>query len=148
MGARLPGAAHRGRAPSARACVRARLEPQRARFASAQTSRYRENMAAARHGQPARLRRDLHGRCAMKIENSPLLDALCGEYLLGTLRGAARRRFERAQREGPRTALRLKHWQQIFAPRYSRLIEAQPSLKRSEERRVGKECRSRWSPYH
>ena len=24
----------------------------------------------------------------------------------------------------------------------------QPSLDRSEERRVGKECRSRWSPYH
>ena len=23
-----------------------------------------------------------------------------------------------------------------------------PSSKRSEERRVGKECRSRWSPYH
>src|SRR6202163_1192881 len=23
-----------------------------------------------------------------------------------------------------------------------------PFLKRSEERRVGKECRSRWSPYH
>ena len=23
-----------------------------------------------------------------------------------------------------------------------------PGLKRSEERRVGKECRSRWSPYH
>ena len=23
-----------------------------------------------------------------------------------------------------------------------------PVLKRSEERRVGKECRSRWSPYH
>src|SRR2546430_17195700 len=23
-----------------------------------------------------------------------------------------------------------------------------PSLERSEERRVGKECRSRWSPYH
>ena len=65
----------------------------------------------------------------MKIENSPLLDALCGEYLLGTLRGAARRRFERAQREEPRTALRLKHWQQIFAPRYSRTIETQPSLK-------------------
>src|SRR3712207_7616996 len=25
---------------------------------------------------------------------------------------------------------------------------AMPSLPRSEERRVGKECRSRWSPYH
>src|SRR2546429_3134357 len=24
----------------------------------------------------------------------------------------------------------------------------QPALERSEERRVGKECRSRWSPYH
>ena len=23
-----------------------------------------------------------------------------------------------------------------------------PNIKRSEERRVGKECRSRWSPYH
>ena len=23
-----------------------------------------------------------------------------------------------------------------------------PYLERSEERRVGKECRSRWSPYH
>ena len=27
----------------------------------------------------------------------------------------------------------------------SRIIEAE---ERSEERRVGKECRSRWSPYH
>ena len=25
---------------------------------------------------------------------------------------------------------------------------SQPSIGRSEERRVGKECRSRWSPYH
>src|SRR2546425_5409149 len=27
-------------------------------------------------------------------------------------------------------------------------VEAANDLKRSEERRVGKECRSRWSPYH
>jgi len=26
--------------------------------------------------------------------------------------------------------------------------EAEPEAERSEERRVGKECRSRWSPYH
>ena len=25
---------------------------------------------------------------------------------------------------------------------------AMPAVQRSEERRVGKECRSRWSPYH
>ena len=29
-----------------------------------------------------------------------------------------------------------------------KLDEAANALKRSEERRVGKECRSRWSPYH
>src|SRR5258707_14414446 len=28
------------------------------------------------------------------------------------------------------------------------LASGQPRLLRSEERRVGKECRSRWSPYH
>ena len=27
-------------------------------------------------------------------------------------------------------------------------IDGEPWLVRSEERRVGKECRSRWSPYH
>src|SRR3712207_9490711 len=27
-------------------------------------------------------------------------------------------------------------------------LEATRKIKRSEERRVGKECRSRWSPYH
>ena len=33
---------------------------------------------------------------------------------------------------------------------FGRLMEAEKVLKllRSEERRVGKECRSRWSPYH
>ena len=28
------------------------------------------------------------------------------------------------------------------------LVSAQENIHRSEERRVGKECRSRWSPYH
>ena len=30
----------------------------------------------------------------------------------------------------------------------SRISFVPPALTRSEERRVGKECRSRWSPYH
>jgi anti-sigma-K factor RskA len=63
----------------------------------------------------------------MRIERSRLLDALCGEYLLGTLRGVARRRFERALREEPLVALRLRHWRQTIAPRYSSMIEVQPS---------------------
>src|SRR3712207_7008823 len=33
--------------------------------------------------------------------------------------------------------------------RYEIILKWYPSIaKRSEERRVGKECRSRWSPYH
>jgi anti-sigma-K factor RskA len=63
----------------------------------------------------------------MKIADNGLLDALCGEYLLGTLRGAARRRFERALRDEPRVAVRLSHWQGMFTPRYAKMIEAQPS---------------------
>ena len=31
---------------------------------------------------------------------------------------------------------------------YNVYLPRVPALKRSEERRVGKECRSRWSPYH
>src|SRR2546425_13366143 len=34
-----------------------------------------------------------------------------------------------------------------FAPDVKRILNALPE-ERSEERRVGKECRSRWSPYH
>src|SRR3712207_6896494 len=35
-----------------------------------------------------------------------------------------------------------------LAQKYYALAQVEPGLKRSEERRVGKECRSRWSPYH
>ena len=48
----------------------------------------------------------------------------------------------------------LKENKEIFAAKYANLINEfhkkyQEKVKeRSEERRVGKECRSRWSPYH
>ena len=35
-----------------------------------------------------------------------------------------------------------------FAIGQSRYFDEMSSFARSEERRVGKECRSRWSPYH
>jgi len=63
----------------------------------------------------------------MKIQQHRLLDALCGEYLLGTLRGAARQRFERAVREEPLAAIRLNHWQRIFIPGFTPMMEIQPS---------------------
>ena len=37
---------------------------------------------------------------------------------------------------------------EMTAEEYNRRIEQAVQLLRSEERRVGKECRSRWSPYH
>ena len=37
--------------------------------------------------------------------------------------------------------------EQSFSKAAENLYISQPAL-RSEERRVGKECRSRWSPYH
>ena len=36
----------------------------------------------------------------------------------------------------------------LFSGTKTRLSLEECSLVRSEERRVGKECRSRWSPYH
>ena len=39
------------------------------------------------------------------------------------------------------TAMEQKNLQAALLERYEK-------LRRSEERRVGKECRSRWSPYH
>src|SRR2546426_10185182 len=44
-------------------------------------------------------------------------------------------------------------WKKTAAPRglgrdFRERGEAPPPAERSEERRVGKECRSRWSPYH
>ena len=62
----------------------------------------------------------------MRIGESAALDALCGEYLLGTLRGRARRRFERALREEPRVATRLAYWQRAYVPKPSTMIELQP----------------------
>jgi len=36
----------------------------------------------------------------------------------------------------------------LISPRHAAFAAAGIAVSRSEERRVGKECRSRWSPYH
>jgi len=63
----------------------------------------------------------------MRLSRHPQLDALCGEYLLGTLHGAARRRFERALREEDLVDLRLRHWQRLFALRPAAATAVQPA---------------------
>ena len=37
---------------------------------------------------------------------------------------------------------------EIWSTQLGVAVEAMSKIGRSEERRVGKECRSRWSPYH
>ena len=44
---------------------------------------------------------------------------------------------------------KLTGWDKLLTGKQARLSLLEEDLvNRSEERRVGKECRSRWSPYH
>src|SRR5256885_5689951 len=71
------------------------------------------------------------------------------------LRRTVRKIPARGRRRAPRGAA-LDHLRQSEGQRLSRALPlfalarqaAGRSSRRSEERRVGKECRSRWSPYH
>ena len=64
----------------------------------------------------------------MKLSRHRALDALCGEYLMGTLRGRARRRFERALRDEPLVAQRLALLTNRYAPlpREASAVEPRP----------------------
>ncbi|MES2682013.1 MAG: anti-sigma factor [Pseudomonadota bacterium] len=52
----------------------------------------------------------------MNYATPELLDDLAAGYALGTLRGAARRRYERLLRELPMAQGRLRRWEQDLAP--------------------------------
>jgi anti-sigma-K factor RskA len=52
----------------------------------------------------------------MKHDQPQLIDALASEYVLGTLRGAARRRFERWRSEDWHIASRVQAWEARLMP--------------------------------
>src|SRR5256885_16963151 len=93
-------------------------------------------------------------------ERPPLLDAVIHAALEALAdhrahRAAEELEFEGAGHDRQRVQRAGEHHQGItLASRFLRLGEpvavalAVAELERSEERRVGKECRSRWSPYH
>jgi anti-sigma-K factor RskA len=62
----------------------------------------------------------------MRLARHRQLDALCGEYLVGTMRGRPRRRFERALKQEPLVAARLAYWQRLYSPRPSDKMRVQP----------------------
>src|SRR5256885_17085211 len=66
----------------------------------------------------------------------------------GQTKRAARDVFYRTQRRGHSYALREKLDGIVRELRATTPITDPARARRSEERRVGKECRSRWSPYH
>ena len=77
-----------------------------------------------------------HGSCKLKPETrrSPfqsLVQAVAHQQLNGTAANTILTRFKR-----------------LFPGRKFPRPEDLAGVTRSEERRVGKECRSRWSPYH
>jgi anti-sigma-K factor RskA len=72
----------------------------------------------------------------MKLADRPERDALCGEYLLGTLRGPARRRFARALRDEPRLAARLLELAALYTPRPNERVAIAPRADGWERLRV------------
>ncbi len=71
----------------------------------------------------------------MKLARHHLLDALVAEYIVGTLRGAARKRFERAMREEPLVATRVSHWlsRANLKPSLSQAVKPSPAVWRAIE---------------
>src|SRR4030095_6708943 len=112
----LPGRAAGRRAAVAGTRLRAWPFARRACRAPGQAAGNRQDLGPARHGKSAQVRRTLRGGRGMKLARHPRLDALCAEYLVGTLRGAARRRFERSLRDEPLVAARLQQLIDRYAP--------------------------------
>jgi anti-sigma-K factor RskA len=62
----------------------------------------------------------------MRIDSEPMRDALAAEYVLGTLRGLARRRFERGLAEDAALRERVHAWRERLAPLDAATAPVQP----------------------
>src|SRR5256886_6575146 len=67
--------------------------------------------------------------------------------VLGLLVSSAKGTYDTARSEVIQMAAKVAFLDRVLALYGPEAAEARTEL-RSEERRVGKECRSRWSPYH
>lgn len=75
----------------------------------------------------------------MNIRNQNVRDAVAAEYVLGTLRGGARRRFERLLGSDSDLQLRVARWEQSLAPLAAGISAVSPSAQSWEAitRRIG-----------
>jgi anti-sigma-K factor RskA len=74
----------------------------------------------------------------VKNTNPQFRDAVAAEYVLGTLQGAARRRFERSLKDDPRLRQLVAQWQERLAPLDEMIEPIKPPARvwRSIEERV------------
>jgi anti-sigma-K factor RskA len=81
----------------------------------------------------------------MKRDDPQILDLLAAEYVLGTLRGAARRNFERRREREPFVDRRVRSWEERFAALATQLapVVPSPSVWAGIERRIGPTPRRR-----
>ena len=63
----------------------------------------------------------------MNYQHPELLDRLAAEYVLGTLRGGARRRFEQILQRQPSARLAVQTWEELLAPLTSAVPPVAPS---------------------
>ena len=75
-----------------------------------------------------------------------LVSTLSAGLSLGAVAGIEDRKDVREWLEAMTTAVRSLNYEGTFVYLHDNQLESMRV--RSEERRVGKECRSRWSPYH
>ena len=82
----------------------------------------------------------------MKRDEPENLDLLAAEYALGTLRGPARRSFERRRRRDPFVDRRVTAWEERFVLLSLQLKPVAPSADvwRALQRRIGGSSRSAW----
>ena len=83
----------------------------------------------------------------MRYGNQELLERLAAEYVLGTLQGRARRRFERVMVESHQARATVWRWEQQLGPLAQAAGSVQPTARvwREIERRTGlTEARAPW----
>jgi anti-sigma-K factor RskA len=75
----------------------------------------------------------------MRYRDQPLLDRLAAEYVVGTLHGRARRRFERVMMESHQARSSVWRWEQRLGPLAHAAGSVQPSARvwREIEKRTG-----------
>jgi anti-sigma-K factor RskA len=80
----------------------------------------------------------------MRHDDPKLIDALAAEYALGTLRGAARARFERWRAESWHVERRVRAWEERLAPLALAVQPIEPSAHvwPQIERRISADARS------